>query len=134
MTIDTLQIYEQLRSSSLPDEAAKSIANVIKNVTESDLANKLDVALIQKDIEQMRSELTKYIEQMHSELTQNIEQVRSELTQKIEQLRSELTKNIELTKSELLREIEKTKADLFKWMAGMLVAQAVVVAALVKLL
>lgn len=30
MTIDTLQIYEQLRSSSLPDEAAKGIANVIK--------------------------------------------------------------------------------------------------------
>ena len=30
MTIDTLQIYEQLRSSNLPDEAAKGIANVIK--------------------------------------------------------------------------------------------------------
>ena len=123
MTIDTLQIYEQLRSSSLPDEAAKGIANVIKNVTETDLANKRDVALIQKDIEQVRSELT-----------QKIEQMRSELTQKIEQMRSELTQKIELGNMELRRDMESMRAGLLKWMAGMLVTQAVVIAALVKLL
>jgi septin family protein len=123
MTIDTLQIYEQLRSSSLPDEAAKGIANVIKNVTETDLANKRDVALIQKDIEQVRSELT-----------QKIEQVRSELTQKIEQVRAELTQKIELGNMELRRDMESMRAGLLKWMAGMLVTQAVVIAAVVKLL
>jgi hypothetical protein len=123
MAIDTLQIYEQLRSSSLPDEAAKGIANVIKNVTESDLANKKDVILIQKDIEQLRVDLTK-----------DIEQLRADLTKDIEQLRADLTKDLELTRSELLREIETAKASLLKWMAGMLIAQGAVVAALVKLL
>ena len=123
MMIDTLQIYEQLRSSNLPDEAAKGIANVIKNVTETDLANKRDVALIQKDIEQVRSELTQKIEQMRSELTQKIEQVRAELTQKIE-----------LGNMELRRDMESMRAGLLKWMAGMLVTQAVVIAAIVKLL
>ena len=112
MTIDTLQIYEQLRSSSLPDEAAKGIANVIKNVTETDLANKRDVALIQKDIEQ----------------------VRSELTQKIEQVRAELTQKIELGNMELRRDMESMRAGLLKWMAAMLVTQAVVIAAIVKLI
>jgi len=134
MTIDTLQIYEQLRSSSLPDEAAKGIANVIKNVTETDLANKRDVALIQKDIEQVRSELTQKIEQVRSELTQKIEQVRSELTQKIEQVRAELTQKIELGNMELRRDMESMRAGLLKWMAAMLVTQAVVIAAIVKLI
>ena len=108
MALDTLQIYEQLRSSSLPDEAAKGIANVIKNVMESDLANKKDVAEIYLRIEQLRTELK-----------QDIEQVRAEL---------------ELAKMELRRDIANTKADLLKWMAGMLVTQAVVIAAVVKLL
>ena len=112
MTIDTLQIYEQLRSSNLPDEAAKGLANVIKNVTETDLANKRDVALIQKDIEQ----------------------VRSELTQKIEQVRAELIQKIELGNMELRRDMESMRAGLLKWMAGLLVTQAVVIAAVVKLL
>jgi MinD-like ATPase involved in chromosome partitioning or flagellar assembly len=134
MTIDTLQIYEQLRSSSLPDEAAKGIANVIKNVTESDLANKRDVAEILKEIENVRVELIQYIEQVRSELTLNIEQVRSELTQKIEQVRAELTRKIELGDMELRRDMERMRAGLLKWMAGMLVTQAVVIAAVVKLL
>ena len=79
MTVDTLTIYEQLKSSSLNDEAARGIAEVLRNVVENDLATKLDIEIIRK-------------------------------------------------------EIETAKADIIKWVAGMLVAQAAVFAALVKLL
>ena len=115
MTIDTLQIYEQLRSSSLPDEAAKGIANVIKNVTESDLASKRDIAEISQDIANIHRDI-------------------ADIYKAIEQLRAEMTQNIEMAKIELRRDIANAKADLIKWMAGMLVTQAVVIAAILKLL
>ena len=126
MTIDTLQIYEQLRSSSLPDEAAKGIANVIKNVTESDLASKRDIAEISQDIANIHRDI--------ADIYKAIEQLRAEMTQNIEQLQAEMTQNIEMAKIELRRDIANAKADLIKWMAGMLVTQAVVIAAILKLL
>lgn len=42
--------------------------------------------------------------------------------------------DLEKTKNELELAIEKSKADLARWMAGLMVAQAAVIVALVKLL
>ena len=75
-TIDTLNIYERLKTAHLQDEAAKEIAEVFKDVTETNL----------------------------------------------------------VTKEDLILALEKTKSDIIKWVAGMLVAQAAIVATLVKLL
>ncbi len=45
------------------------------------------------------------------------------------------TKNdLELVKNELIKEIAESKADTIRWVAGMLVAQAALIATLVKLL
>ena len=45
------------------------------------------------------------------------------------------TKNdLELVKNELKKEIAESKADTIRWVAGMLVAQAALIATLVKLL
>ena len=38
--VDTLTIYEQLKSADLSEVAAKGIANVLKSIMESDLAKK----------------------------------------------------------------------------------------------
>ena len=74
--IDTLTIYQRLKAANIEDKAAKEIAEVFKDVTESNL----------------------------------------------------------VTKEDLKFELEKIKADLIKWVAGMLVAQAAIVATIVKLL
>ncbi len=76
MTLDTLQIYERLKSAKLDDLAAKEIAEVIKDVAEGHLATKEDVEKI----------------------------------------------------------VAKAKVEIIKWVAGMLLAQAAIVATLVKLL
>lgn len=81
--IDTLKIYERLKSADLPDKAAKEIAEVFRETIDEQLATKKDLAIL---------------------------------------------------KSELETAISKTKADIIKWVAGMLVAQAAIVATLVKLL
>ena len=53
----------------------------------------------------------------------------------LEQVRSELKKDIELLRGELQKEIAESKAGIIRLIvAGMLVAQAVLIVALVKLL
>ena len=80
--VDTLAIYERLKSANLEDNTAKEIAEVFKDVTESNLVTKADREIVKADLEIA---------------------------------------------------LEKTKAEIIKWVAGMLVAQAVVIATLVKL-
>ena len=143
--VDTLTIYQRLKSANLEDSAAKEIAEVLKDVTEFNLATKTDIAVIEKDIwqvkddlikyiEQVRSDLTKEIVQLRSDLTKEIEQVRGDLTKEIEQVRGDLRKDIEYSRLESQKEIQTSKADMIKWVAGMLIAQAALIATLVKLL
>ena len=47
---------------------------------------------------------------------------------------SNLTKYIESVRAELKKDIAESKAETIKWVAGMLVAQAALIATLVKLL
>ena len=114
--IDTLNIYSRLKSTGLSEESAKEIAGVFRQTVDENLANKID------------------LEQVRSELKKDIEQLRTEVKKDIEQLRSELKKDIELLRSDLQKEIAESKAGIIRWVAGMLVAQAVLIAALVKLL
>ena len=76
ISIDTLKIFERLKSADLSEKASREIAEVIRDVTETNLVTKYDLELSQ----------------------------------------------------------EKQKAELVKWVAGLLVAQAAVIVALVKLL
>jgi len=79
INIDTLSIYERLKSANLDDKIAKEISQILKDNT-------------QQIIEQQKEELaTKY-------------------------------------------DLSDMKTELIKWVAGMLVAQAAIVATLVKLL
>ena len=103
--VDTLTIYQRLKSAHLQDEAAKEIAEVIKDVTEFNLVTKVD-----------------------------LETTEANLKKAIEIIRADLGKAIEIIRADLGKAIEKTKAETIKWVAGMLVAQAAVVATIVKLL
>ncbi len=81
--LDTLGIYERLKSAHLEDSAAKELAEVFKDVTETELVTKV---------------------------------------------------HLDAAKIELKANIESAKVETIKWVAGMLVAQAAIVATLVKLL
>ena len=92
--IDTLNIYNRLKATGLPEESAKEIAEVFRETIDEKLATKNDLELA----------------------------------------KSELKKDIELLRSELRKEIAESKAGTIRWVAGMLVAQAALIASLVKLL
>jgi len=92
--VDTLTIYRRLKSAHLEEEAAREIADVFRDVIESNLVSKTD----------------------------------------LEAAKVDLVKMLEITKADLEKIIERTRGDIIKWVAGMLVAQAAIVAPLVKLL
>ena len=116
LAIDTLNIYSRLKSTGLSEESARGIAEIFRETVEENLASK-------NDLKTTESNLTKYIES-----------VRAELKKDIEQLRSDVTKEIELVRVEFKKEIAESKAGIIRWVAGMLVAQAALIATLVKLL
>ena len=105
LTVDTLNIYNRLKSTGLSEESAKAIAEIFREAIEENLANK-------NDLKTTESNLTKYIESVRAELEIKIESVRAELEIKI----------------------AESKTSTIKWVAGMLVAQAALIATLVKLL
>jgi len=116
LTVDTLNIYNRLKSTGLSEESAKAIAEIFREAIEENLANK-------NDLKTTETNLTKYIES-----------VRTELKKDIEVLRAELKKDIEVLRAEVKTEIAESKTSTIKWVAGMLVAQAALIATLVKLL
>ena len=105
LTVDTLNIYSRLKSTGLSEESARAIAEIFREAIEENLANK-------KDLKTTETNLTKYIESV----------------------RAELKKDIEVLRAEVKTEIAESKTSTIKWVAGMLVAQAALIATLVKLL
>ncbi|MEA3359256.1 MAG: hypothetical protein U9R17_07620, partial [Thermodesulfobacteriota bacterium] len=141
LIIDTLNIYNRLKSTGLSEESAGTIAEIFREAIEENLANKGDLKTTEsnltKYIESVRSELKKDIEMLRSELKKDIESVRkdlktteSNLTKYIESVRNELKKDMEVLRSEFKKEIAESRASTIKWVAGMLVAQTALIATL----
>ena len=138
LAIDTLDIYRRLKSTGLAEESAREITEIFRETVEENLASKNDLKTTEsnltKDIKTIESNLTKDIKTIESNLTKYIKTIESNLTKYIKTIESNLTKDIESIRNELKKDIAESKADTIKWVAGMLVAQAALIATLVKLL
>lgn len=116
VAVDTLKIYNRLRNANLNELAAREIAEVFRELTETHLATKADV------------------EKAKAALQADVEKVKLTLQAEIENVKVEMRTEIEKVTAEMRTEIEKAKVAIIKWVAGMLVAQAAIVATLVKIL
>lgn len=125
--IDTLKIYERLKNAELSEAAAKGIAEVIKDVAVSHLVTGSDLELTRKG-------LADEIEKTRTELKADIGYVRTELKADIEKTKVELKADIEKVRLEFKADIERSKSSTIKWVAVMIIGQAGVITALVKLL
>ena len=123
LIVDTLNIYNRLKSTGLSEESAGTIAEIFREAIEENLANK-------GDLKTTESNLTKYIESVRKDL----KTTESNLTKYIESVRTELKKDMEVLRAEIKTEIAESRASTIKWVAGMLVAQTALIATLVKLL
>ena len=120
MTLDTLEMAQAMRRSGLPQEQADAIAEQIgKGFTSEELATK---EFVRAEIAGLRAELQKEMSGLRGEM--------GGLRGEMAGLRGELRKDMGELRAELHREMSQQS-----WkMAGMLLLQASLVAALTRLL
>ena len=123
LVFDTFSYAQKLQKVGFTEEQAAVQVDVLRTLVENDLATKQDIADVQRDIAESRKETQ-----------QGIETLRKETQQGIETLRKETQLGQAQIVADLKREIAESKAETLKWIAGMLLAQATIVAGLVKLL
>ncbi|MBF0456755.1 MAG: hypothetical protein HQK99_02550 [Nitrospirae bacterium] len=72
-SLDTLNIFERLRTAELSDRAAKEIAEVLREVIEDRLATKTDLEITKSALELKMESLELKMESVKSELKADIE-------------------------------------------------------------
>ena len=134
-----MALYEALASAQ--DERAR--ARVIAEAFEQIDARypHLPDLVTQHHLRESELRLQKEIEQVRADLTLEIEQVRAELREtelrlqkEIAQVRTDLTLQIEQLRGEVKTEIERSRNSLLLWLIPLMFAQVGAIAALVKLL
>jgi len=134
------QALERLEHRPLPEHAATS-----EQLRETELRLQKEIEQVRHETEQLRAELKQDIEQARAESQKGIEQVRHEterVRQETEQLRAALQKEIQQAHAESQKsteqvrsesrenvarlevQIAQAKTEIVKWMAGLLVFQA----------
>jgi hypothetical protein len=106
-TFDTLRAARRLKEAGASEPVAEAIAEVLRDSREFDLSQIVTKA----------------------DLKSEIAALRAELETKIESVRAELDARIESVKVEILT----AKVDILKWILGLLIAQAALIVALVRL-
>jgi uncharacterized protein YdhG (YjbR/CyaY superfamily) len=110
--LDTLAYSKRLRAAGFTEEQAEVQTEILKDLAEGNLATKLDIATVNREIEKLRDEVKR----------------------DIEVLRAEVKRDIEVLRAEVKRDLAEAKADVIKWMIGLLFLQAGFIVALVKLI
>ena len=108
LIFDTFDYAKKLQRAGLTEEQASVHVEALRTLIEHDLATKQDIANVQRDIAELRKE------------TQQV----------IESLRKDTNVKLAGLNVSLVKEVATAKAETIRWVAGTLVAQDAVVAAL----
>jgi predicted phage-related endonuclease len=116
LAFDTLRYTKKLRAAGVPDQQAEVQAETLAEIVEERLATKRDL----KEVEVA--------------LKRDLKEVEVALKRDLKELEAALKRDIKDLEVSLKREISEIKSETIKWVAGMLIAQAALIATLVKLL
>jgi hypothetical protein len=127
-TIDTLALAERLEREYGDDpERARRHARILGDMaTASDVATKQDIKDLRSEIGQLRTETQHEIGQLRTEMHEMETRLRIEVQSEGNKLRAELHREIAVLRSDM--------GNLAWKVAGLLVAQAAVIIALIRLL
>lgn len=122
MPIDTLAISKRLQAAGTPKKQAEAQAEVLAEIMLQNLASKMDIENVRKDIENLRKETKTDIESLRKDTKTDIENLRKDTKTDIENLRKDLT-----------IEIGKIKIDILKWFIPLMAGQLMAAAGLMKM-
>jgi len=139
MAIDTLALAERLEQEYGDDpERARRHARILGDmVAAGDVATRQDIKDLHVEIDALRTEMQHEIGGLRTEMQHEIGTLRMEIQEVEARLRSEVHAEGNKLRAELHKEIAAVRRDMgnLAWkMAGLLVAQAAVIVALIKLL
>ena len=123
---DTYAVIKRLQESGFSEQQAETMAGVLQDTQKTSsehLATKWDIQDLQRDIKELEANTKRDLKELETNLRQDMREMEMKLHKEIDMVR----KDIDVKLAEL-------RADLLKWTVGMLLAQAAVIATLVKLL
>lgn len=145
---DTHGFVKRLVGAGMPEQQAEILADEHARLLNERLANKVDLehqtALLQRDTAEAKQELQRDLAETRTRLERDLAETKAELQHEIATLKVELQRELAETKADLQRQIAETKADLqrqigdtkvetIKWVAGLMIAQAAVIVAILRL-
>ncbi|MBF0542765.1 MAG: hypothetical protein HQK91_15130 [Nitrospirae bacterium] len=141
LTFDTLAYAKKLKSVGFTEAQADAQAETIISLITEQLTTKTDLKELDdsltyklKELEDKLTFKLKELEAKMKELETGLKRDMKELEDKLTYKMKELEAKMKEMEFSLEAKIEHTKSETIKWVAAMLVAQAAVIAAMVKLI
>ena len=141
INFDTHKFVKHLTENGFTEQQAEALADEQVNLLNSNLATKSDIADVKRDIEKLRLATKSDIESLRlatksdiADVKRDIEALRQETKTDIEKLRLATKADIEALRQEIKTDMANLRAELVKWVYGAMIAQVILIVALVKLL
>ncbi len=130
---DTHQFVQNMTEAGFTPPQTEALVNAQRTVLNANLVVKADLneakSELKQDIAEVKAELKADIARLDTRITE----VESSLDARITEVKTELKQEIMRVESSLKQEIYLLKADIFKWMTGIMLAQATLIVGLIKL-
>ena len=138
---DTHKFVKHLTENGFTEQQAEVLAEEQASLLNTNLATKTDILAIKADIESLRLATKADIESLRLATKADIESLRlatkadiSALKADIEKLRLATKADIEKLRQETKADMANLRAELVKWVYAAMIAQVILIVALVKLL
>ncbi|QZN96403.1 CCDC90 family protein [Symbiopectobacterium purcellii] len=113
VAFDTLQASEELETAGISREQAKAISLVVRKSHEvADVATKADIAEVNRNVADVRKDLSAEIANVRKDLSAEIANVRKDLSAEIANVRKDLSAEIANVRKDLSAEIADVRKDL----------------------
>ena len=130
INFDTHKFVKHLTENGFTEQQAEALADEQVNLLNTNLATKADILALKADIEKLRLALKADI----ADVKRDIEALRQETKTDIEKLRLATKADIEKLRQETKADMANLRAELVKWVYAAVIAQVILIVALVKLL
>jgi predicted phage-related endonuclease len=149
---DTHAVIKRLQESGFSEQQAETMTGVLQDTQKTSveyLATKWDIQDLQRDIKELEANTKRDLKGFEANTKRDLKELEASARRGLRELEASTKRNLKELETNLrryVREVEITlrrdidvkltelKADLLKWTVGLLLAQAAIIATVVKLL